>query len=80
MKTTGPVPFVFFPFKFEMIFPAILPRMKQQCEGRCFGVSPRDVARLRKIAVDAGQGKIIWRVCAAVLFRGNVFDLKGGER
>ena len=64
----------------EVLFPTILPRMKQQSQLRRNRGSARDVARLRQIAIDARKSEILVVVCPAMLLRVDMFDLQSGER
>ncbi len=48
-----------------MIVPVVTPRMKEFCDGICFGINPRQVSPFVKITIDACEGKVIKLIAAA---------------
>jgi len=62
-----------------MIFPPLMPRMKQLGDSTSFGIDPREVRTFVKITVNASQSQVIGVVAAAMYPWDNMLDVKSGQ-
>jgi len=60
----------------EVIPPCICSRVEEANEFACLRIKPSNVGPFEAVAMDAGEGEIRLRTCAAVLAGDDVIDLK----
>ncbi len=60
-----------------MVPPRMTSRVEQLGDLVCFGINPRQIRALTKIAVNAREGQIVGGIEATVFLGNNMLDVEG---